>query len=93
MEVLTHLQYRHASNDRSRILDSSRVDSVIGTNDKHHICVAHVRVDLLHLLHDVIWHARLGQEHVQLPWHATSYWVDAKPTSKHMALGACTVVV
>mmetsp|Transcript_21690 Transcript_21690/g.63392 ORF Transcript_21690/g.63392 Transcript_21690/m.63392 type:complete len:536 (+) Transcript_21690:104-1711(+) len=75
---LPHVQHGHACDDRVGVLDGGRVDGVVGTDDEADVGVLEVVVDLLHLEHDVVRHARLGEQHVELARHPASDGVDGE---------------
>ena len=58
---------------------SSGVHRVRGTQHYRHVGVGEVVVALLELVDDVVRHARLRQEDVQLPRHPPSDGMDPKP--------------
>ena len=71
-----HLEHRHARDDAVRVVDRGAVHRVVGTDDEHRVGLSEVLVDLLHLLDDLVRHARLGEEHVELARHAAGHGVD-----------------
>mmetsp|Transcript_37577 Transcript_37577/g.58695 ORF Transcript_37577/g.58695 Transcript_37577/m.58695 type:complete len:982 (-) Transcript_37577:453-3398(-) len=76
--ALPYLNDGHAGDGRVGVLLGRRVDGVVGADDQRDVRLVDVLVDLLHLLHDVVGHARLRQQHVQLPRHAAGDGVDAE---------------
>mmetsp|Transcript_24334 Transcript_24334/g.62746 ORF Transcript_24334/g.62746 Transcript_24334/m.62746 type:complete len:220 (-) Transcript_24334:623-1282(-) len=73
-----HFQDRHARNRRVGILLGRRVDRVVRAHDQGEVGVLEVVVDLVHLEHRVVRHARLGEQHVQLAGHAPCDGVDGE---------------
>ena len=61
---------RHARDDGIGVLLGSRVDGVVGTDDEGEVDVVDLRVDFVHLVHDVVRHSGFGQQNVQLSWHS-----------------------
>merc|ERR1719494_1035756 len=59
---------------------SSRIDSIIGTNDKHKVGVREVVIQFVHFKHNIIWDPRLSKQHVQLSRHTTSDRMDTETT-------------
>merc|ERR1719318_2555906 len=70
----------HSSDDGVGILLSSRIDSIIRTDDKHKVCVWEVIIQFVHLKNHIIWNTRLSKQYVQLSRHTTSDRVDTKAT-------------
>lgn len=61
----------HASNDGVWIILRSRVDSVVGSNNKSQVKVLDLWVHLVHLMNNVVRNSCLGQKHVQLARHTS----------------------
>mmetsp|Transcript_73624 Transcript_73624/g.221323 ORF Transcript_73624/g.221323 Transcript_73624/m.221323 type:complete len:480 (+) Transcript_73624:138-1577(+) len=75
---LPHLQHGHARDDGRRVLLGGGVDGVVGADDECEVGALKVVVDLLHLEHVVVRHARLREQHVELARHAAGDRVDAE---------------
>ena len=63
---------RHAHTCGARATHAPRTD------DEHNVGGRQVVVDLLHLEDDVVRHAGLGQQHVELAGHAPRHRVDGE---------------
>lgn len=64
--------------------------SVICADDHHNVCVREGAIDFIHLLHNVIGHPCLCQQHIQLPWHAPGHRMDTKPVAVQALQVSCT---
>mmetsp|Transcript_8825 Transcript_8825/g.27381 ORF Transcript_8825/g.27381 Transcript_8825/m.27381 type:complete len:609 (-) Transcript_8825:131-1957(-) len=71
-----HLDHRHARQLRVGVFHSRWVDCVVGTDHQHRVVLLDVRVDLVHFVHQVVRHASLREQHVQLPRHAPRHGMD-----------------
>merc|ERR1719494_1407344 len=59
---------------------SSRIDSIIGTDDKHKVGVREVIIQFVHFKYNIIWDPRLSKQYVQLSRHTTSNRMDTEAT-------------
>lgn len=80
-----HSTHAHTTrvNARCPLSTATRASPALPPSSKHQthhddVVVADVSVDLVHLVHDIVRHARLGQQHVELTWHAPRHGVNAK---------------
>ena len=75
---MPHLQDRHARDRGARLVQGSRVDSVVGPDDEDDVGLGEVGVDLVHLEHDVVRHPSLGEQHVHVAGEPACDRVDAE---------------
>ena len=62
-----------------RIVERRRVHDVVGADDDRDIGLGELVVDLLHLDHDVVGHARLGEQHVHVAGQPSGHRVNREP--------------
>merc|ERR1719348_1517472 len=75
---LPHPEDRHAGDDGVGVILGGGVDSVVGTDDQGQVDIVPVVVDLVHLVHDIVGHTSLSQQHIELTRHPASNWVDSE---------------
>merc|ERR1712147_173333 len=52
--------------------------TVVGTDDQGQVNIVPVVIDLVHLVHDIVGHTSLSQQHIELTGHPASNWVDSE---------------
>merc|ERR1719391_264928 len=75
---LPHPEDGHAGNDTVGVVFCGGVDRVVGSDHQHQVGVVEVVVDLVHLKHNIVGDASLGQEHVELSGHTAGHRVDTE---------------
>eukprot|EP00906_Rhabdomonas_costata_P036632 RCo051364 len=76
---LPDMQHGHPGNRGVGVCHRGAVHGVVGPQHNRDVRGGEILIDLVHLKHNVVRDARLGEQHVHMPRHASSHGVDRKP--------------
>jgi len=81
-----HLNDRHAVDGAALHGLGRGIRNIVSADNHAHVNIAHLGVDLVHLLDDIIRHIGLSEQHIHLSRHAAGDGVDAELDSLAHAL-------